>query len=142
MAKASPIKQKVYDTIVSQALMFIFDDKNAEQFAKQAKQDPVQAMVVLTVNLLKHIKQSADAAGRGYVGNPEFMASAAKEIMAKEIHMLVAFGIVPKEEAPKVYQAALQDVVETVGGQPEQQAPQPQMPPQQPQPAGLLAQGA
>ena len=137
--KATPQQKQVYDTILLQALRFLFSEQNAQQFAEQAKADPVEAMVSLTTVLLKQIKTAAASAGRNYVGDPAFIRAAAKELMRHEVEMLVAFGIVSKEQAGQVYDQALKQFLEIVGGggQPApQEAPQPQQPPQ----GGLIQQ--
>lgn len=131
MAKPSQQQQAVKDTIVLQAVKFILDDQNASDFAKQAKQNPVEAMVNITSAVLKNIKDSAAAAGRNYVGDPMFLMAAAKEVMAHEMKMLVAFGIVPQQQAPQILRQAIEELTTVIGGGQ-----------QQPQPQGMLAQGA
>lgn len=136
MAKATPQQQAVKDRIVLQALRFILDDQTAADFVRQAKQDPVEAMVNVTSVALKHIKDAASTAGREYVGDPKFLLGAAKEIMNHELRMLVTFKIIDEQQGAQAMQQALQELASVIGGggQPQQ--------PQQPQPQGMLAQGA
>lgn len=147
MAQATPQQKQVYDTLVIQALKFLFQADNAERFVQQAQSDPVMAMVNTTTLVLKQMKQAATMAGRDYVGGLTFIVPAGKEIIGHLTELLVAFGVIPKDQAQAMLQQAQQAFVEAVTDQGGARQPagnpqaQPGMPPQQPT-GGLLAQGA
>src|SRR5574343_136032 len=112
MANATEQQKQVYDTIVLQALKFIFSDQTAKRFIENAKSDPVDAMVGITTIVLKNIKQSAASAGRNYAGDPVFIKAAAKEIMSNEAEMLVMFNVIKKQEERGVVNQALTQFAE------------------------------
>lgn len=130
MAKATPQQKQVYDTLVIQALKFVFQNENAQRFAQSAKNNPINALVDTTTLVMKKLKQAAEMAQRNYVGDPKFIIPAGNEIMGHMVEMLVAFGVVPKEQAGQILQAASAEFSDVIR-------------PQQPQrPTGLIAQGA
>lgn len=136
MAQANPQQKKIYDTIVRQALRFIFEDKVSKRIVDEAQTDPVSAMVNITLTVLKQIKTAASQGGAQMAGDPMFMVPAAKEIMGHILEMLVSLKIVPQQQAAQVFQQAQDQVKEIMqgGGQPQpQQAPQ--------KAGGMLAQG-
>ena len=133
MAQANPQQKKIYDTIVRQALRFIFEDAVSKRITEEAQKDPVSAMVNHTLTVLKQIKTAASQGGAKMAGDPLFMVPAAKEIMGHILEMLVSLKIVPQQQAQQVFQQAQDQVKEIMGGKP-QQAPQPA--------GGMLAQGA
>lgn len=134
MAQANPQQKKIYDTIVRQALRFIFEDNVSKRIVDEAQTDPVSAMVNVTLTVLKQIKTAASQGGAQMAGDPMFMIPAAKEIMGHILEMLVSLKLVPQQQAAQVFQQAQQQVKEIMGGKPQpQQAPQPA--------GGMLAQG-
>lgn len=109
-------QQAAKDTIVFQALSLLLKDEVASDFAKQARQDPVGAMVMACTFALKEVKKAAAQAGRNDVGEPMFMVAAAKDILVKLSEMLVVFGIIKQQDVAKMLPAAHQEIVQVVKG--------------------------
>lgn len=112
----SQSQQAAKDMIVFQALSLLLKDEIASDFAKQARKDPVGAMVMACTSALKQVKQAAAQAGRKDVGDPMFMVAAAKDILVKLTEMLVVFGIVGKQDVSKLLPAAHQEVTQVIKG--------------------------
>ena len=114
MAKATPQQQSVKDTIVLQATRAILSDEVASSLYKEAQRDPVEAIINTTATVMKGVKQAAASQGRNYVGQPDFILGAAKEVIGKQVDLLVAFQVVPAEQKEQIAQQAFQGFAEIV----------------------------
>jgi hypothetical protein len=132
MAKPNPKQKNMYDMMVLQAMRLLYEPDQAKMVKQMAESgDPTEAIASTTAMILKQIQTAAKSAGHEL--DMRFIAPAGKEIMGHIVEMLVAFKVVPQEQAQQVLQGAVQVFAEiTQGGG----KPQPQ-----PQQGGMLAQG-
>jgi len=99
--QANSDEKRVYDRIVLQALRFIMQSEQASAVTQLAQQgDPAEAVAASAAMVLKQVVAAAQQAKKNIT--PAYLYPAAKEIMMHIIEMLVAFGVVPKEEARAV----------------------------------------